>query len=131
MFNPKVSIIIPVYNGSDFVWEAIDSAINQDYENIEILVINDWSCDNGKTEKIVKSYGNKVIYIPKKNGGVATALNLWIEKMSGDYFSWLSHDDLYMKDKVSTQVKALSKIDNKEDVILYSNYVFINESWKE
>ncbi len=131
MFNPKVSIIIPVYNGSDFVWEAIDSALKQTYSNIEILVINDWSSDEWETEKIIKSYGDKIIYISKKNGWVATALNVWIERMSGEYFSWLSHDDLYMKKKVEMQVKALWEIKDKEDVILFSDYVFINESWKE
>jgi glycosyltransferase involved in cell wall biosynthesis len=77
-FNPKVSIIIPVYNGSNFLKEAIDSAIAQTYKNIEIIVINDGSSDNGATEKIAKSYGDKIRYFKKENGGVATALNLGI-----------------------------------------------------
>jgi glycosyltransferase involved in cell wall biosynthesis len=61
-FNPLVSIVIPVYNGSDFLGEAIESAINQTYENIEVLVINDGSNDNSATEKICKSYGEKIRY---------------------------------------------------------------------
>ncbi len=130
-FHPKVSIIIPVYNWSDFVWEAIDSALAQDYDNIEIIVINDGSNDNWATESIVKSYWNEIQYIKKENGGVATALNLGIESMTGEYFSWLSHDDLYISNKVSSQVELLAQLEDKENTILFSNYVFINEHWTE
>ena len=66
----KVSIIIPVYNGSNFIKQSIKSAINQTYKNIEIIVVNDGSTDNGRTENIVKEFGDKVRYICKKNGGV-------------------------------------------------------------
>ena len=79
--NYKVTIVIPVYNGSNFMKVAIDSAIAQTYDNKEILVINDGSTDNGETEKIALSYGNKIRYIKKENGGVATALNLAIKEM--------------------------------------------------
>lgn len=106
--EPLVSIIIPVYNGSDYLAEAIDSALSQTYQNIEIIVINDGSCDEGKTEQIALSYGEKIRYFKKKNGGVSSALNFGIEKMRGEYISWLSHDDLYLPDKVSDQVKALN-----------------------
>ena len=57
-FHPLVSIIIPVYNGANFLAQAIDSALSQTYDNIEILVINDGSTDNGATEQIALSYGN-------------------------------------------------------------------------
>lgn len=123
-FNPLVSIIIPVYNGENYLKEAIDSALSQTYDNIEVIVINDGSIDN--TEKIAKSFGNKIIYIKKENGGVATALNLGIEKMNGDYFSWLSHDDLYFPDKVAKQVEFL-KYQKDKDVVLFSDYILINE----
>ena len=126
-FNPKVSIIIPVYNGSNYLKEAIDSALNQTYDNIEVLVINDGSNDNGETEKIALSYGDNIRYFKKENGGVATALNLGLEKMTGEYFSWLSHDDVYYPEKIEKQIQFLSQLKNK-DVILYSNYSFINEN---
>jgi len=97
-FNPKVSIIIPVYNGSNYMQEAINSALNQTYSNLEVIVINDGSTDD--TDKIAKSFGQKIKYYQKDNGGVSTALNLGIEKMNGEYFSWLSHDDVYMPTKI-------------------------------
>ena len=126
--KPLVSIIIPVYNGSNYMREAIDSAISQTYKNIEIIVINDGSTDNGETEKIARSYGKKIRYFSKENGGVSTALNFGIKKMKGDFFSWLSHDDRYYPDKIKIQIDYL--IDNNlldKKVMLYSNYDVINE----
>lgn len=122
--NPKVSIVIPVYNGSNYLAEAIDSALRQTYKNIEIVVVNDGSRDEGATEKLALSYGDKIQYFSKTNGGVATALNYGIEKMTGDYFSWLSHDDLYKENKVEEQVKALTK----PNQILYSDYTVFSET---
>ncbi len=87
--RPLVSIVIPVHNGSNYLNQAIDSALNQTYQRCEVLVINDGSSDGGKSEQIAKSYGDKVRYYAKENGGVSTALNLGIEKMRGSYFSWL------------------------------------------
>ena len=76
VFNPMVSIVIPVYNGANFLREAIDSALSQSYKNIEIIVINDGSDDANETDKIARSYGDTIQYFHKKNGGVASALNL-------------------------------------------------------
>lgn len=116
-FEPLVSIIIPVYNGTNYMREAIDSALNQTYKNIEILVINDGSCDDGATEKVAKEYKDKIRYFYKENGGVSTALNMGIKNMKGEYFSWLSHDDVYFEDKVEKSVEALSKIEDKKTIV--------------
>lgn len=123
-FNPKVSIVIPVYNGGDFLAEAIDSALDQTYHNIEVLVVNDGSIDDGKTERIVLSYGDRVRYYRKPNGGVASALNLAIDNMSGEFFSWLSHDDLYVKDKVERQMDVLASVSavDHDRTIVYSDF---------
>lgn len=122
---PKVSIIIPVYNGANYVQEAIDSALSQTYGNIEVLVVNDGSNDNGATEKIALSYGDSIRYFSKENGGVSTALNMGIKQMSGDYFSWLSHDDVYRPDKIEKQIEFLSQLDD-ETTILYGGYEIID-----
>jgi glycosyltransferase involved in cell wall biosynthesis len=124
-FNPKVSIIIPVLNGSDYLGEAIDSALAQTYNNIEILVINDGSNDEDKTEKIALSYGDRIRYFKKDNGGVATALNLGIKEMDGEYFSWLSHDDLFYPQKTEIQINELSKLVKKE-AFVFSDFEFID-----
>jgi glycosyltransferase involved in cell wall biosynthesis len=129
-FSPLVSIIIPVYNGSNYVAEAIDSALAQTYKNIEIIVVNDGSTDN--SEEIIKSYGNKLRYFKKENGGVSTALNLGIKKSKGEYISWLSHDDVYYPEKIETQISELGKIENKNrsKTILMSNFAVINKNSK-
>ncbi len=128
MFKPKVSIVIPVYNWSNYLWEAIESALNQTYDNIEILVINDWSNDNWATEKVALSFGDKIKYYKKDNWGVSTALNLGIEKMTWEYFSWLSHDDLYYPNKIEEQVKFLEWLDDKNSIIS-CNIEKINNKW--
>ena len=95
--NPKFSIIIPVYNGSNYLEEAINSALAQTYQNIEIVVVNDGSNDGGKTETIARSFGDKIRYFSKENGGVSSALNFGIKQMTGEWFAWLSHDDSFFK----------------------------------
>lgn len=106
-FNPKVSIVIPVYNGANYLESAIKCALAQTYGNIEVLVINDGSGDEGATEEIALSFGDKIRYYSKPNGGVSSALNYGIKKMTGDYFSWLSHDDAYAPTKVADAVELL------------------------
>lgn len=127
-FNPVVSIIIPVYNGSDYLREAIDSALDQTYKHIEVIVVNDGSNDEGKTDAIAKSYNDRIRYYAKKNGGVASALNLGIQKMRGGYLSWLSHDDVYYPYKIERQINQL--VEGLKDIILYSDYDIIDSKSK-
>lgn len=122
--NPLVSIIIPVYNGENFVEEAIRSALNQTYQNIEIILVNDGSTDN--TEKICKKF-SQIKYFYQENKGVAAALNKGIREAKGQYFSWLSHDDLYKNQKIEKQIEFINKQKNKE-LILWSNYEIIDET---
>ena len=127
-YNPKVSIIIPVYNGANFLREAIETALAQTYKNIEIIVINDGSNDNGATEKIAQEYSNQIKYYLKENGGVSSALNYGIKMMDGDYFAWLSHDDLYTPERIEHAVDVLKSNDSiKEELIVYSDGVFVKE----
>ena len=126
-FLPYISIIIPVYNGSRYMREAIDSALNQTYRNKEVIIINDGSRDEGKTLEIAKSYGDKIRLIDKPNGGVATALNAGIEAAQGDYISWLSHDDVYPLDKLERQVAFLAQLEDK-NTVLFGDYDIIDEN---
>lgn len=128
IMNPLVSIIIPVYNGSNYLKEAIDSALNQTYKNIEIIVVNDGSKDDGATERIALSYGDKIRYYAKENGGVSTALNKGIEEMRGEYFSWLSHDDLYTEKKIEKQVSLITE-ENK-NCIFRCGSMFVDKDTK-
>lgn len=123
--DPKVSIVIPVYNGANFMREAIDSALAQTYRDCEVLVVNDGSRDSGETDAVARRYGNNIKYFLKENGGVGSALNYGIRAMTGDYFSWLSHDDVYLPDKVEAQIKYLRGRDPLTCV--YGDYDVIDE----
>ncbi len=116
----KVSIIIPFYN-CEYIDAAIESALTQTYKNIEVIVINDGS--TLYAEKIKPYYG-RIRYIEQGNKGTAGALNMGIANATGEYFTWLSADDLYQPNKVEKQVTALEQSNH---VIGYSSYVLINE----
>jgi glycosyltransferase involved in cell wall biosynthesis len=122
---PRVSIIIPVYNGANYMREAIDSALAQTSSDVEVIVVNDGSRDDGATAEIARSYGDRIRYIEKENGGVSSALNRGIAEMRGRWFSWLSHDDRYLPEKVSTQLEFLDR--NPEVRIVGCNFEIIDE----
>lgn len=128
--TPKVSVVIPVYNGANYLAQAIDSALSQSYPNLEVIVVNDGSSDGGATEKIALSYGQRIKYICQNNKGTGGALNTGIKAMSGDYFSWLSHDDLYTVDKVSAQIDELERLNNK-DAVIFSHFMVIDSDGRE
>ncbi len=136
--KPMVSIIIPLYNGSNYVEEAIKSALAQTYENIEIVIVNDGSTDEGAGKAICDKYADKVMYFEKENGGCSSALNYGIKRAKGEFISWLSHDDLYFPEKVEKQIEMYAKhnldkgntiisnpgmlIDSKGDEIYHPGY---------
>jgi glycosyltransferase involved in cell wall biosynthesis len=130
MSAPLVSIIIPVYNGANYMRTAIDSALAQTYPNIEVIVVNDGSRDGGATEKIALGYGDKIRYFAKENGGVSTALNFAIGNMRGEYFSWLSHDDIYYADKIELQLHALKRRGDRTKIV-WGNYDLLRETAQE
>jgi glycosyltransferase involved in cell wall biosynthesis len=122
VFHPLVSIVIPVYNGENFLSSAVDSALVQTYDNCEVIVVNDGSVDG--TEKIALSYGEKIRYFRKENGGVSTALNMAIENASGEYISWCSHDDYYLPEKIEVQINALGAMGDhdRKKIIPFSDF---------
>ncbi len=115
--EPFVSIVIPVYNGSNYLRNAIDSALGQSYVAFEVIVVNDGSSDGGATREIARSYGDRIRYLEKENGGVATALNEGIRAMRGELFSWLSHDDMYYPDKLEKQVAFYTGLPNARSIV--------------
>ena len=121
-----VSIVIPVYNGSDYVGEAIESALAQTYPSIEVVVVNDGSKDDGATARACQAFGDRIRYFEKPNGGVASALNLAIREARGQYIAWLSHDDVFTPTKTESQMRLSSDAD-----IVYSRFTRVNENGSE
>lgn len=89
--NPLVSIIIPCYNYGHFLSDAIESVLNQTYSNIEILVVDDGSCDH--TAEVADKYSNSLRYLYKDNGGLSHARNYGVQRCSGEYVVFLDADN--------------------------------------
>lgn len=120
--NDLVSIVIPAYNAANYLAEAIDSALAQTYPYYEIIVVNDGSPDGGATRAVAQSYGDKIRYFEKENGGCASALNFGIKVMKGKWFSWLSHDDLYLPEKLEKLIALIDKYHlDADEVVLGCN----------
>lgn len=100
--KPLVSVIVPVYNGEKYISECIESIINQDYDNIELIVVNDGSTDSSLN--ILENFASKdkrIRIISKENGGVSLARNEAIRNMQGKYFCLVDQDDCIAPDYVS------------------------------
>ena len=105
--SPAVSVVIITYNKADTIGPAIDSVLKQTWTDYEILVVDDGSTDN--TAEVVRRYGDKVRYLPKKNGGTGSARNLGIAEAKGKYVALLDGDDLWLPRKLELQMAALEK----------------------
>jgi glycosyltransferase involved in cell wall biosynthesis len=114
MAKNLVSIIIPVFKNVNLLRDSLSSVINQTYDNIEIIVIDDGSNEYNKILIICKQFKKKVKIIRfKHNKGVSSALNKGISISKGKYINWLSHDDLFYPTKIEEQIKSLKGNINK------------------
>ena len=118
---PKVSIIVPFYN-CPYINQALDSLVNQTYEDMEIIVVNDGST---QYTELIEPYLSRIRYIEKENGGTASALNMGIAKAKGEYFAWLSSDDLFVSSKVEKQMQFMK---SRKAFISYTPAININSS---
>lgn len=118
---PKVTIIIPFYN-DPYVDQAIASAVNQTYENLEIIVVDDGSTLH---QDRVAPFLGRIHYLGKPNGGTASALNHGIRMSSGDYIAWLSSDDLFQPHKIARQVEFMMQ---HQSSFSFTSFDMIDES---
>lgn len=105
--NKLVSIILPTYNGKDFLSKSIESCLNQTYQNIELIIVNDCSTDT--TEQIIDSYtDSRIKYIKNEtNERLPKSLNIGFKNASGDYLTWTSDDNFFDVNAVEKMVSAL------------------------
>lgn len=104
---PRVSVIIPTYNRAPLVGAAIASVLDQDYPNLELLVIDDGSTDD--TAEVVRQFGPTVRYIEQANAGAARARNRGIELATGELVAFLDSDDLFLPGKLKEQVQCFQQ----------------------
>ena len=100
--NPLVSVILPTYNRGWILTEAIDSVLAQDYQDYELIVVDDGSTDN--TREILDVYGQDIIVLRQANNGVSAARNRGIAAAGGQLVAFLDSDDLWLPRKLSRQV---------------------------
>ena len=120
----KVSVIVPVYNTEKYLKNCIDSLLKQNFEDYEIIVINDLS--PGNAEEIIKSYNDKkIVYIKNKtNKGIGYNRNLGIKKAKGEYVCFIDSDD-YVKEDFISKMYNYSKENNLD--LCVCDYVNVDE----
>ncbi len=112
MRNPKVTVLMSVYNGEKYLREAINSILNQTFKNFEFLIINDGSTD--KTEELLKYYNDPrvKIYTNKKNIGLTKSLNTGLKIAKGEYIARQDADDISMPERLTKELNFLSEHPN-------------------
>lgn len=125
MTNPLVSVIIPAYNAQDFVAQTIESVIKQTYSHWELCIVDDGSTDD--TAKITQSYSSdsRIKYLYQKNQERAVARNHGLHHSTGKYIAFLDADDMWLPDKLETQVQFLEN--QPESALCFTQFLFINE----
>lgn len=128
MKNPKISVVMPVYNGQEFLGEAIKSILSQSFRDFELIIVNDGSTDN--TLGIIEKFKDKRIRVINnvKNLGLAKTINRGVITAKGEYIARCDADDINDKDRFKIQVDFLDK--NKNYVLVGSNIETIGESSK-
>ena len=117
----KVSIIVPVYNGEKVLPHCIESIINQDYKDIEIILVDDGSKDD--SFKVISEYAKKddrIVPVHKENGGVSSTRNLALDMATGDYIQFIDVDDWLPFDSTKLMVRAIEE--EKSDLVVGDFY---------
>jgi glycosyltransferase involved in cell wall biosynthesis len=115
MNTPLISIIIPVYNGSQYIHDCIENLENINYSNIEVIFINDGSTDDSLTilkKEIINNKHNQYILINQKNAGVSAARNRGIQSAKGEYITFVDVDDLIHPEILNVFLESLDKYEN-------------------
>lgn len=123
----KVSVIIPAFNAENFIGDAINSALKQHYDNLEIIVVNDCSTDN--TLKVLSEFGNKIRIINNtQNSGASFSRNAGIKAATGEFIAFLDADDVWLANKLNQQLAALAQHPESEFVYTDSPLIDINNN---
>ncbi len=118
---PFISIIIPTFNRAERIQTAIESVLQQTYQNFELIIVDDGSTDN--TGEIIKSYGNQLKCFFQTNQGVSAARNFGIKKSKANYICFLDSDDEWLTNKLEIQVTLIKS--NPEVKICYTDEIWI------
>lgn len=124
--KPTVSVIIPCYNGAEYLAEAVDSVLAQTFTDLECLIVDDGSTDHTRQvgEKLAEK-DPRVKYFYKDNAGVAAARNFGVERAQGNWIQFLDADDWLHQDKLNFQLSHLKRPNADDPIVFYSDYKVI------
>ncbi|MCD6019421.1 MAG: hypothetical protein K0S53_2542 [Bacteroidetes bacterium] len=124
LLSPLVSVVMSVYNGENYLREAIESVLNQSYSNFEFIIINDGSSD--KSLSIIQSYNDARIILINNDGnkGLIYSLNKGLEIANGEYIARMDADDICLEKRLELQVDAFFK--NRDTVVVGSDYYLLD-----
>lgn len=126
--SPRVSVVIPTYNRVGIVPRAIESVLAQTVTDLEVIVVDDGSSDDtGKA--LAKTFGDRIRYFAQVNQGASVARNRGIEEARGEWIAFLDSDDLWEKDKIEWQLRALEQF-KPQCCGCYTDTRFLNHSEK-
>ena len=127
MNSKLVSIVLPVYNGEEYLAQSIESVLNQTYKNIELIIVNDNSSDNSLpiAEEFAKKDNRVKIISNKANLKLPNSLNVGFEAANGEYLSWTSDDNFYSLDAIEKMAAHLDN--NLDDIMVCADYTIINQ----
>lgn len=108
--TPLVSVVMPAYNSRAFIADSIRSVLEQDYDAIELIVVDDGSSDG--TPEIARSFGDRVQVLEQKNAGPAAARNRGVAEARGEFIAFIDSDDIWLPQKTRLQVQYLLKHDS-------------------
>ena len=122
--NNMVSVIIPTYNRTTFLNEAIDSVLTQTYQNIELIIVDD--SENNEVKSLCSTYNNKIRYFHREEKkGIPSALNFALHQMRGEWYKWMSDDDILPPNAINKFIQQTRKTNA---LILYPDLEFIDSN---
>ena len=122
---PLVSIIIPAYNVSRYIDEALRSIFAQDFKNYEVIVVNDGSTDTPELENVLKPYQQQIRYIHQENRGISAARNAGLNAARGALIALLDGDDIWMEGKLTEQITFMQQ---EQLDMVYADALLIGDS---
>lgn len=113
---PPLTVVIPVYNGENFLRETLESVLTQSYPAVEVIVVNDGSTD--QTLSVAHEFGKRVKVLDRENAGVSVSRNAGMAAASTDWVALMDHDDLWEKEHLANLARAIAR--NPEADVCYS-----------
>jgi glycosyltransferase involved in cell wall biosynthesis len=117
--RPIISVIVPAYNTTNFIAEAIDSVFAQTFTDFEVIVVNDGSPDTAELEHVLAPYRERIQYFRQENRGLAGARNTGTQHAQGEYLAFLDSDDCWLPDYLASQMKLFEETPSLD--VVYSD----------